>query len=248
VIKTMGGTPSPEELPTGPDKTAQVRAMFDAIAPRYDLVNRVITLGLDRRWRRRTFDALGLPPGSTVLDLACGTGDLAALALRSGCRVIGCDLSAGMLAARHPEVRAVQADALALPLASGSVDGVVCGYALRNFTDLGRTLAEVARVLRSGGRVSMLEVAAPESPMLKKGFDLWFDRCVPAIGGLLSDAAAYRYLPRSTAYLPAPDELRALLRSVGFATVGRRLLSGGLSQVVTATRQGMPEGVLPCGR
>jgi demethylmenaquinone methyltransferase/2-methoxy-6-polyprenyl-1,4-benzoquinol methylase len=244
VIKTMGGMPSPEDLPTGTQKTAQVRAMFDAIAPRYDLVNRVITLGLDRRWRRRTLAALGLPARSTVLDLACGTGDLALVAIRSGCRVIGCDLSAGMLAARHPGVPAVQADALALPLASGSVDGVVCGYALRNFTDLAHSLAEAARVLRPGGRISMLEVATPERPVLKKGFEVWFDRCVPAIGALLSDPAAYRYLPRSTAYLPAADELQQLLQQAGFATVGRQLLNGGLSQIVTATRRGMPEGVL----
>jgi demethylmenaquinone methyltransferase/2-methoxy-6-polyprenyl-1,4-benzoquinol methylase len=244
VIKTVGGTTAPGDLPTGPEKTTAVRAMFDAIAPRYDLVNRVITLGLDRRWRRRTLDALGLPAGSTVLDLACGTGDLAALALASGFRVVGCDLSAGMLAARHPEVRALQADAVALPFPSGSLDGVVCGYALRNFTDLGRSLAEAARVLRPGGRVSMLEVATPERPLLKKGFAVWFDRCVPAIGALLSDGAAYRYLPRSAAYLPRPDELRGLLHDAGFATVGRRLLNGGLSQIVTATRRGMPEGAI----
>jgi demethylmenaquinone methyltransferase / 2-methoxy-6-polyprenyl-1,4-benzoquinol methylase len=245
VIKTMGGMPGPEELPTGTTKTAQVRAMFDAIAPRYDLVNRVITLGLDRRWRRRTVEALGLPAGSIVLDLACGTGDLAVLAARSGCRVLGCDLSAGMLAARHSGVPAVQADALSLPLATATVDGVVCGYALRNFTDLACSLAEAGRVLRPGGRISMLEVATPQSAVLKKGFALWFDHCVPAIGGLLSEPAAYRYLPRSAAYLPSPDELRQLLDQAGFATVGRQPLNGGLSQIVTATRRGMPEGVVP---
>jgi demethylmenaquinone methyltransferase/2-methoxy-6-polyprenyl-1,4-benzoquinol methylase len=237
----MGGTPSASaDLPTGDAKTAQVRAMFDAIAPRYDLVNRVITFGLDRRWRSRTFDALGLPGASTVLDLACGTGDFADLVVRRGCRVVGSDLSMGMLAARHTGFPVLQADALALPLATGSLDGVVCGYALRNFTDLVASLAEAARVLRPGGRLAVLEVASPANGLMRRGFDLWFGRCVPAIGGLLSDAAAYRYLPRSTAYLPEPDDLRRMLVDTGFSTVGRQLLNGGLSQVITATRRGMP--------
>jgi demethylmenaquinone methyltransferase/2-methoxy-6-polyprenyl-1,4-benzoquinol methylase len=216
--------------------------MFDAIAPRYDLVNRVITFGLDRRWRTRTLDALGLPEGSTVLDLACGTGDLAALIVRRGGRVIGSDLSSGMLAARHHQFPAVQSDAAALPVATGSMDGVVCGYALRNFTDLPASLAEVARILRPGGRLAVLEVASPDNPIIRRGFDVWFGRCVPAIGGLLSNADAYRYLPRSTAYLPPPDELRQMLTAAGFATVGRQLLHGGLSQILTATRRGMPKG------
>jgi demethylmenaquinone methyltransferase/2-methoxy-6-polyprenyl-1,4-benzoquinol methylase len=244
VIKTMGGTPSPSvELPIGAAKTEQVRAMFDAIAPRYDLVNRIITFGLDRRWRTRTLDALALPQGATVLDLACGTGDLAALALRHEYRVVGSDLSAGMLAARHLDFAAVQSDVAALPFGTRSIDGVVCGYALRNFTDLPASLAEVARVLRPGGRLAVLEVASPENGLLRRGFDLWFGRCVPAIGGLLSNADAYRYLPRSTAYLPAPDELRRILTDAGFSTVGRQLLQGGLSQIITATRRGMPESV-----
>jgi demethylmenaquinone methyltransferase/2-methoxy-6-polyprenyl-1,4-benzoquinol methylase len=236
--ETTGG----DALPHGPDKTVLVRAIFDTIAPRYDLVNRVITLGLDRRWRRLTVDALGLPAGSRVLDLACGTGDLAALAQRAGLRALGADLSSGMLAARHPGVPAVQADATALPLPEGTVDGVVCGFALRNFADLFGSLREAARVLRPGGRLALLEVATPERPLLRAGFALWFGRCVPALGGLLSDRPAYRYLPRSTAYLPAPSELQALVERSGFSGVGRRLLHGGLSQLITATRRGMPPG------
>ncbi len=243
MIRTMGGTTSPPaDLPTGDEKTRHVRAMFDAIAPRYDLVNRVITLGMDRRWRRRTIDALGLPPAARVLDLACGTGDLADLLVARGGRVVGSDLSIGMLANRHGSFPALQADATALPIATGSLDGVVCGYALRNFTDLAASLGEAARVLRPGGRLAVLEVATPEAGVMRLGFEIWFRRCVPAIGALLSDPGAYRYLPRSTAYLPPPDRLRAMLGDAGFATVGRRLLSGGLSQIVTATRRGMPGG------
>ena len=135
--------------------------MFDAIAPRYDLVNRVMTFGLDVRWRRATVDALGLAPGSAVLDLACGTGDLSDLARRRGYRTVGVDLSWGMLAAAHDRGPHAQGDAAHLGLASGSLDGVVCGYALRNFTDLAASLGEAARVLRPGGRIAVLEVAAP---------------------------------------------------------------------------------------
>ncbi len=228
------------DLPHGPHKTEVVRTIFDTIAPRYDLVNRVITVGLDRRWRRLCVRALGLPASSRVLDLACGTGDLAVMARRAGLRALGADFSRGMLAARHRGFPAVQADASALPLPDGALDGVVCGFALRNFTDLEGSLAEAARVLRPGGRLAVLEVAAPEGRLLRAGFDLWFGRCVPAIGGVLSDRAAYGYLPRSTAYLPAPSELRALVARAGFSGVGRRLLDGGLSQLITATRRGMP--------
>jgi demethylmenaquinone methyltransferase/2-methoxy-6-polyprenyl-1,4-benzoquinol methylase len=246
MIRTLGGTaPSPPDLPTGAAKTEAVRTMFDAIAPRYDLVNRVITLGLDRRWRVRTVGALGLPSGSLLLDLACGTGDLADIARRAGHRVVGSDLSAGMLARRHEPFPAVQADAARLPFVDGSLDGILCGYALRNFTDLPGALGEAARVLRPGGRLAVLEVAAPAPGLLRRGFDIWFGRCVPAIGALLSDAAAYQYLPRSTAYLPEEAELRRIVGDAGFATVGRQLLNGGLSQIITATRRGMPADGAP---
>jgi demethylmenaquinone methyltransferase/2-methoxy-6-polyprenyl-1,4-benzoquinol methylase len=238
-------------LPTGEAKTARVRSMFDAIAPRYDLVNRLMTFGLDQGWRRATVDALGLPPGAVVLDLACGTGDLTRLAARRGYRTVGADLSWGMLRADPagvgPDgaVSAVQCDASRLPLATASVDGIVCGYALRNFTDLAAALAEAGRILRPGGRIAVLEVAAPPSGLLRAGHKLWFEHGVPLLGAVLSDADAYRYLPRSTAYLPDEVGLRTLFRQAGFATVGRRLLSGGLSQLLTGTRAGMPTAVTP---
>ena len=196
--------------------------MFDAIAPRYDLVNRVMTLGLDQGWRRATVDALGLAPGALVLDLACGTGDLSELARRRGYRSIGADLSWGMLAARARPVRSCSATPPTCRWPPPRCDGVVCGYALRNFTDLAGSLHEAARVLRPGGRMAVLEVAAPPSGVLRSGHRLWFERVVPAIGGLLSDAEAYRYLPRSTAYLPDEVPLRGLFLDAGFSAVGRR--------------------------
>ena len=212
--------------------------MFDAIAPRYELVNRVMTFGLDAAWRRRAVRLLGLPAGSKILDLACGTGDLSRTARAQGLVPIGADLSFGMLHSSHGTGPLVQADASALPLASGSVDGVLCGYALRNFTDLHACLDEMARILRPGGRLSILEVGAPDSKIIGFGYRLWFERCVPVIGGILSDKSAYSYLPASTAYLPTEGELRQLLLDAGFSGVNHHHLSGGLSQLITAPRSG----------
>jgi demethylmenaquinone methyltransferase/2-methoxy-6-polyprenyl-1,4-benzoquinol methylase len=234
------GRRDPEALPTGEEKTARVRAMFDTIAPRYDLMNRLMTFGLDQAWRRATVDALGLAAGARVLDLACGTGDLTRLAGRQGLRVVGADLSAGMLGANATGTPLVEADGSSLPFVDGAFDGLVCGYALRNFTDLPATLLECARVLRSGGRLAVLEVDSPTSPLWRAGFDLWFTRVVPALGSVISDRGAYRYLPRSVAYLPPAPQLRRLLVASGFSAVGIRPLAGGLSQLIVATRVGLP--------
>jgi demethylmenaquinone methyltransferase/2-methoxy-6-polyprenyl-1,4-benzoquinol methylase len=217
-----------------------VRSMFDAIAPRYDLVNRMMTFGLDVRWRRRSARALGLPAGSRVLDLACGTGDFLTILGDAGMRPFGMDLSWGMLAAGHSGRPVAQADGAALPVATGSVDGITCGYALRNFTELGPVFEEFGRVVRRGGRISLLEVSEPDRGLLRTGHRIWFRQVVPIIGGLFSDRAAYRYLPKSTAYLPSTEELRSMLVDAGFSAVNRRALSGGLSQLVTATRKGPP--------
>ncbi len=227
-------------LPTGEEKTARVRAMFDTIAPRYDLMNRLMTFGLDQAWRRGAVASLALPEAALVLDLACGTGDLSRLALRRGCRVVGADLSAGMLAANGASTPLVEADGSRLPFADGAFDGLVCGYALRNFTDLAATLSECARVLRSGGRLAVLEVDAPTSRLWRAGYDVWFNRAVPALGGAISDREAYHYLPRSVAYLPPAPVLRRMLLQAGFSAVGIRPLAGGLSQLVVATRAGCP--------
>ena len=228
------------DLPTGNDKTVLVRSMFDAIAPRYDMVNRTMTFGLDVRWRKRSLRALGLPSGTTVLDLACGTGDFLKSLQAGGYRAFGMDLSWGMLAANRAGLPLAQADGSALPLASGSVDGITCGYALRNFTELASVFHEFGRIVRPGGRISVLEVSEPDSGLLLAGHRIWFRRMVPLIGGLLSDRSAYRYLPRSTAYLPSTEDLRAMLVEAGFSSVNRRALSGGLSQLITATRSGRP--------
>ena len=235
------GSGSPPPLPTGDEKTARVRAMFDTIAPRYDLINRLMTFGLDQAWRRNTVAALALPADALVLDLACGTGDLSRLALRRGYRVVGTDLSAGMLGANGAATPLVEADGSHLPFVDGAFDGIVCGYALRNFTDLAQTLAETARVIRPGGRLALLEVDAPTSTLLRTGYDVWFTRVVPRIGAALSDREAYDYLPRSVAYLPPRPVLRRMLSDAGYSGVGIRPLAGGLSQLIFATRTGLPD-------
>jgi demethylmenaquinone methyltransferase/2-methoxy-6-polyprenyl-1,4-benzoquinol methylase len=228
------------DLPTGPDKTRLVRSMFDAIAPRYDMVNRLMTFGLDVRWRKQSARALGLRPGSVVLDLACGTGDFIKILSASGFRAVGMDLSWGMLAANHTGAPLAQTDGARLPVADGSLDGITCGYALRNFTELSSVFGEFGRVVRPGGRISLLEVSEPDRGLLRVGDRIWFRHVVPLIGGLLSDRSAYRYLPRSTAYLPPTPDLRAMLVEAGFSSVNHRPLSGGLSQMITATRSGSP--------
>ncbi len=225
-----------EDLPEGDDKRRAVRAMFDAIAPRYDLVNRVMTLRMDVGWRRRAVDRLDLDAGARVLDLACGTGDLCRELTRAGHLPVGVDLSFGMLAAARTSAPLVQADVLRLPVPDRCVDGITCGFALRNLVDLAGAFAELARVLRPGGRVALLEVAEPPNPLLRWGHGLYFGRVVPRIGGWLSDGAAYRYLPRSVAYLPEPERMLAMLAHVGFVDVGRDLLSTGIAQLVSATR------------
>ncbi len=212
--------------------------MFDRIAPRYDLVNRVMTLGLDRRWRRRTITALGLPSGARVLDLGCGTGDLCEELRARAHAPVGIDLSAGMLGAAHTIAPLVRGDALRLPVPEGTIDGVVSGFALRNVVDVGALFSECARVLRVGGRIAMLETDEPTNPVLHAGHRLWFRRIVPALGGRLGrDREAYRYLPRSAAYLPPRPELLELIGTAGFDAVRHQELGGGAVQLLTGTRR-----------
>ena len=223
-------------LPEGDAKVAAVRSMFDAIAPRYDLLNRLLTFRLDVAWRRRAVRSLGLAPGAVVLDLASGTGDLCRRLEADGYQPVGIDLSLGML--RHARTGAplVQADALRLPFPDGVADGAVSGFALRNVVDLGALFDEAARVVRPGGRVALLDVAQPPNPILRAGHRAYFGHVVPAVGAFLSDGSAYRYLPDSVAYLPPPEQMVARLAAAGFGAVTRRLLSGGVAQLITATR------------
>ena len=225
-----------DALPEGEEKVAAVRRMFDAIAPRYDLVNRIMTFRMDVGWRRRAVRALELSSGARVLDLACGTGDMCRDLQAAGHQPLGADLSFGMLQNARTDAPLLQADALRLPIPDGAVDGVTCGFALRNFVELAAVFAELGRIVRTGGRVSLLDVAQPENPVLRAGHAVYFGKVVPRIGGWLSDPAAYRYLPKSVAYLPPTPVLLDQLRAGGFTAVERRLLSGGISQLITATR------------
>ncbi len=231
--------PATDALPTSADKHVAVRAMFDRIAPRYDGLNRLLTGGLDRRWRRLAIDAVAPSPGDVVLDLACGTGDLSELAAARGAAVVGVDFAGEMLRGaqrRRVQARLVQGDAARLPLPDASANGALCGFALRNFVSLPEVFHELARVLQPGARVAFVEVDRPRQRWLQAGHSFYFDRVVPLVGGLLSDRSAYRYLPQSTVYLPEAPELRRLLETAGFRDVQRRPFLFGAAQLVTATR------------
>ena len=225
-----------EDLPKGAEKVEAVREMFDAIAPRYDFVNRLMTFRLDTRWRKKTVSALNLPKGSRVLDLASGTGDLCIELKQNGYQPISMDLSFGMLSADRSGAPRTQVDILKLPIPNMCVDGITCGFALRNLENLQMFFIELARVTRHGGRIALLDVSVPTNRLIRFGNSIYFGRIVPIIGGLFSNRAAYRYLPRSVAYLPEPDQLVAMLTQSGFADAKHTQLSGGLTQLLVATR------------
>jgi demethylmenaquinone methyltransferase / 2-methoxy-6-polyprenyl-1,4-benzoquinol methylase len=228
-------------LPSHDEKAAVVRAMFDRIAPRYDLLNRLLSLRLDQHWRRATVRTVAVSAHDTVVDLACGTGDLSELAAVTGARVVGVDFAANMLAgARARGIRAafVQADVSCLPLPAGWATVALSGFALRNFASIPAVLTEIARVLRPGGRLALLEVDTPDNRLLRWGHQLYFTRLVPVLGALLSDAWAYAYLPHSVSYLPPREELRHMIAAAGFRQVVKHELSGGIAQLLTAVREG----------
>lgn len=227
----------PSVLPAPADKAQRVEEMFDRIAPRYDRLNRLLTFRLDVGWRRRSVRELALDPGARVLDIACGTGDLCNELERQGLQPIGVDFSAGMLRAARTAAPLVRADALRLPCRSAAVDGLVCGFALRNLVALEPFFAECARVVRPGGRIALLDVAEPEWAPARAVHHVYFRRVVPFVGGRLGDRTAYRYLPESTSYLPAASELLASVERAGFGAVQRDLLGMGAAQLVTGTRR-----------
>jgi demethylmenaquinone methyltransferase/2-methoxy-6-polyprenyl-1,4-benzoquinol methylase len=223
-------------LPQGAEKVAAVDTMFDTIAPRYDLLNRMLTFGMDIGWRKKAVRSLSLPAGAVVLDLACGTGDLCRVLSGAGLRPVGVDRSAGMLAAARTDAPLVRGDGMRLPVPDGAADGITCGFALRNVVSLGDFFAECARALRPGGRLALLDVSEPANPLLRAGHSVYFGKVVPLVGGLVSDRAAYRYLPKSLAYLPPGAEMLAMLADVGFPGARRQVLSVGIAQLLTGTR------------
>jgi demethylmenaquinone methyltransferase/2-methoxy-6-polyprenyl-1,4-benzoquinol methylase len=224
---------------TGTLPASEVRAMFDRIAPVYDAMNRVMTAGLDLRWRRITAEAV-VQPGDRVLDACCGTGDLAVAAEKRGGVVTGLDFSPRMLErARRklPSATWVEGDLLALPFEAGSFEAATVGFGVRNVADLEAGLAELRRVLVADGRVAVLEITQPRG-LLAPFYRLWFDRIVPLLGKLLKGGAAYTYLPASVRRFPGPDELAALMGSVGFADVSYRTFAGGIVALHTGRAAG----------
>jgi demethylmenaquinone methyltransferase/2-methoxy-6-polyprenyl-1,4-benzoquinol methylase len=207
-----------------------VRRMFDRIAPVYDAMNRLMTMGLDLRWRRITAQAV-VRPGDRVLDACCGTGDLALAARKAGAgEVTGLDFAPRMLdraQRKLPEATWMEGDVLALPFGDGSFEAATVGFGVRNVEDLGRALAELRRVLVPGGRLGILEITTPTG-VLAPFYRVWFDRIVPLLGKLLKGGAAYSYLPASVRRFPGPDELAARLRGAGFTDVKWRTFAGGI--------------------
>jgi demethylmenaquinone methyltransferase/2-methoxy-6-polyprenyl-1,4-benzoquinol methylase len=212
-----------------------VRGMFDRIAPVYDAMNRLMTAGLDRRWRRLAASSV-VRPGDRVLDVCCGRGDLAVAARDGGGDVTGLDFSEPMLERarrKAPELDWVRGDALALPFADASFDAATVGFGIRNLADLELGLRELHRVLAPGGRLCVLEITSPRGP-LRPFFRFWFDRVVPLLGKALPGGAAYTYLPASVRRFPGPEDLSRALEGAGFARVRHRLLAGGIVAVHVA--------------
>jgi demethylmenaquinone methyltransferase/2-methoxy-6-polyprenyl-1,4-benzoquinol methylase len=234
----------------GRDKQAdRIAGMFDAIAPRYDLLNHVLSGGLDVRWRARAIRALALAGGETVLDLCTGTADLAISAMSSARppgRVVGVDFAGGMLRLGHEKlaqkglsyrVRLVQGDAMRLPLASRSIDAATVAFGIRNVQEPERAFADLFRVLRPGGRFAMLEFGVPRLPGVRQAYLAYFRHILPCIGGLISGhASAYAYLPASVGTFPEAEQVVASLAATGFSQVRADSLTFGVVYLYSAVK------------
>jgi demethylmenaquinone methyltransferase/2-methoxy-6-polyprenyl-1,4-benzoquinol methylase len=214
--------------------------MFDAVARRYDLFNDILSMGLDRWWRREAVRAVACGLGDRVLDLGSGTGKLGAL-VADRCHVVGVDLSGEMLrlARRRYEgrIHLVQGSAFALPFPSGVFDAALSGFVLRNLEDLSQAFEELARVLRPGATIGVVDITEPSHPMFRRLFDAYFRTAAPALGALAGTARAYRYLVGSLGQIPPPDGVTDLLRAAGFERAAARPLTGGMVTLFTATRR-----------
>ena len=226
----------------------QVNRMFDRIADRYDLLNSVMTAGLHHRWRRRAADRAELGPGDAALDVCCGTGDMTvelARRVSPAGYVVGCDFSEPMLdlARRKAAERGIAAarfewaDALQLPYDAGRFDAVTVGFGIRNFADRDGGLREMARVLRPGGRLVILEITEPQRPPLSTFYSLWFDRIVPKLGSAAGDAEAYSYLPESVHSFPSPLELAEKMDAAGLGQIRWTVLAGGIIAIHSGVRE-----------
>ena len=232
-------TSDPSTTGTLPEQ--QVRAMFDRIARVYDLMNSVMTAGMHHRWRARAVELAQVGPGSRALDVATGTGDLAVALASRDAEVVGMDFSEEMLVLarrKAPDVTFEWGNALELAYDDDSFDAATVGFGARNFSDLRRGLSEMARVVRPGGRVVVLEITTPQRPPLSYFFRVWFDRIVPALGRLAGDPDAYSYLPSSVRRFPGPEGLAAELSAAGLVDVRWLLTAGGIIAIHSGTRAG----------